>query len=127
MTLLLPDQAIPLVAYWDFPPTNWDLSSGRLLSASQASSLEDRFVSANLINETATISSEALSALVQGNVEIEGQAGTVWILAVAYDDKENVIGVRRWEGEGEVDSFEFLVYSLGAAIERVDLQIEARP
>jgi hypothetical protein len=64
--------------------------------------------------------------VVSGRVNIEsGNAATIWVLAVAYDDAGNVIGVRRWESETETE-FSFLVYSLGPEIADVDLLVEVR-
>lgn len=59
-------------------------------------------------------------------------AKIVWLAAVAYDQEGNVVGVRKWEASkaippGKHRDFEITVYSLGPAIERVDVLLEARP
>ena len=55
-----------------------------------------------------------------------------WIAAFAYDENENIVGIRKWVANdvlisGEQIEFEFVVYSLGASIQRVELFTEARP
>lgn len=59
-------------------------------------------------------------------------AKTVWLAAVAYDQNGNIVGVRKWEAakaipRGKHRDFEITVYSLGPAITRVDVLLEARP
>lgn len=67
------------------------------------------------------------SATVRGDVVVEGDASQVWILATAYDEQGNVVGVRRWEGVGAVSSFDVTLASLGLAIDHVSLLAEAKP
>ena len=59
-------------------------------------------------------------------------AKTVWLAAVAYGQDGNIVGVRKWEAAkaippGKHRDFEITVYSLGPAIARVDVLLEARP
>jgi hypothetical protein len=56
----------------------------------------------------------------------------IWVLAVAYDKNGQLVGFQRWEaGEplvaGESLPFNFLVSSMGPAIDRVEFLTEARP
>jgi hypothetical protein len=54
----------------------------------------------------------------------------VWVVAVAYDADGGVAGVRRWEASSdqltESPSFSFFVFSVGRAIESVEVLFEAR-
>ncbi len=59
-------------------------------------------------------------------------AKTVWVAAVAYDQNGNIVGVRKWEAAkaippGKHRDFEITIYSLGPAIARIDVLLEARP
>jgi len=59
------------------------------------------------------------------------KATTLWVVAVAYGEGGEVVGVRKWEvqdipGLGEQLPFEMRVYSLGPAIARVEVLAEAR-
>jgi hypothetical protein len=61
-----------------------------------------------------------------------GTANTLWVLATAYDAAGDVVGVRRWESPSALPvdapiSFDFLVSSVGPAIDRVEFLAEARP
>ena len=74
------------------------------------------------------------TAQVTGRVILTGAgtANTLWVLATAYDAAGNVVGVRRWESPSALTadapvSFDFLVYSVGPAIDRVEFLAEARP
>jgi hypothetical protein len=59
-------------------------------------------------------------------------AQQVWVAGTAYDEAGRVVGVRRWEWDDGLAAggslpFEFMVYSLGGRISRVELAVEARP
>jgi len=59
-------------------------------------------------------------------------AKNVWLALLAYDHDGNIVGVRKWEASkaiplGKHRDFEITVYSLGPAIQRVDVLLEARP
>ena len=67
----------------------------------------------------------------QSNAE-QPNASAVWVVAFAYDDQNNIVGIRKWvadasRGFGEWLKFDFIVYSLGPSIDHVDLLTEARP
>jgi hypothetical protein len=77
------------------------------------------------------------SAQVTGSIVLAGEnlevpAGRVWVSAVAYDNAGRVVGVKRWESTSALSSgiampFDFWVSSVGPVIERVDVQVQARP
>jgi hypothetical protein len=88
--------------------------------------LQDILVEVDASGRTAQVSGQAMPVM------LDGQVSTLWILGTAYDFAGNVVGVRRWEAAvavagGVAQPFEFAVYSLGPAIERVELLVEARP
>lgn len=126
LNLLVSGEAMPLVAYTSDPPEGWTTARGQLLSAYSLDVGSDYYVEAVIQESDVDIAEDGWAARIVGRVEIqEGEAGTVWVLAVAYDGAGNVIGVRRWESEGEKE-FDFRVYSLGLEIASVDLLVEAR-
>ena len=127
INLLGTGQKMPLVAYSPDPPGGWATARGQLLSAYSLTEASDYYLSATISGSTIDISGNGLSANIAGRVEIlNGQPGTIWVLAVAYDANGNVVGIRRWESENET-KFAFLVYSLGPEIKTVDLLVEALP
>jgi hypothetical protein len=75
------------------------------------------------------------SAQVSGQVALPAAsraAAQIWVAATAYDESGRVAGVRRWEWTDGLQAgaslpFRMTVSSLGGAIERVELAVEARP
>lgn len=128
LNILLPDQAMPLVAYQRVPPAGWVEARGQLLSAYVVPEQNDIYLNVNLSGVEVEISQEGLSARVTGQARLPAgrPAGLLWVLAVAYDQDGNVVGVRRWESRAEAQ-FDFWVYSLGPKIAEVELLAEARP
>jgi hypothetical protein len=56
----------------------------------------------------------------------------VWVVAIAFGPDKRTVGVRRWEQEAQLIpevpiSFEISLFSLGPAIEQVEILAEARP
>ncbi len=104
----------------------------------------DRYLGTELAVEEMEISENGLQASLRGMVSLPKEspaAKLVWVLAVAHDREGNVVGVRRWERVGTSSEeelsdvliggkslpFSLEVYSLGPAIERVNVLVEARP
>ena len=118
--------SMPLVAYTTDPPKGWTSARGQLLGAYSLSAGKDYYLATSIQNANIVISDDGLSANVTGRVEIQGgEAGTIWVLVVAYDAAGEIVGFRRWESEGATE-FDTSVYSLGPEIKTVDLLIEAR-
>jgi LysM repeat protein len=95
---------------------------------------DTRYLPVLLENSLVSVEASGRSAQVSGKVVLsgEGSAKTLWVLATAYDAGGNVVGVRRWESTALLTaeapaSFDFLVGSVGAGIERVEFLEEARP
>lgn len=119
-------RTLPLVAYSPEIPDGWVTAQGKLLSAYPVNQ-STYYLVASVQQANADISEDGLTAKVTGRVEIQGgEAGTIWVLAVAYDANDQVVGIRRWESETDAE-FEFSVYSLGPEISTVDLLVEVRP
>lgn len=129
LNLLRSGASAPLVAYWATAPQDWETASGQLLTAYRVSDFESRYISADLSNVAVDIARDGLSARVNAGLDLESasEASLVWVLAVAYDAENSVLGLRRWEGRESDVEIELWIYSLGGAIDRVDLQVEARP
>ena len=144
LNLLPPDQSMPVVASFPPPlPERFTASSDRF-SAFGVADTGDRYLEIRLAIDRVEISENGLQASLHGSVRLPARspaAKLVWLLGVAYDAGGNVVGVRRWEiGEiaangdaqavieaGETLPFSFEVFSLGPAIERVEVLVEARP
>jgi len=95
-----------------------------------------RYLPAAARNVLVSVDWGGRSAQVQGEVALPAggskAAATLWLAAVAYGRDGQIVGFRRWEWQGDLapgnaQPFAFAVYSLGAAIESVDVVVEARP
>ena len=85
-------------------------------------------------NTLVSVDASGLTAEVSGQVALTGTgtANTLWVLASAFDEAGNVVGVRRWAAAAALSagapvSFDFQVSSVGPAIARVEFLAEARP
>jgi len=108
----------------------------RLVTAMRLAPGDKRYLPAAVRNVLVSVDWDGRSAQVQGEVFLpEGApkaAGQVWLAGVAYDRDGQVVGFRRWEGQGGLapgsgQAFGFEVYSLGPVIDRVDVVVEAKP
>lgn len=134
LNILPPGQTLPASAY--FPGISPARSALSQLKASTSIISDDkRYIPAFIRNFFVSIDWKGSSAQITGQVSIpeEGQsAGLTWLVAVAYDVNGQIVGFRRWEAQGAISTgasqpFTMIVYSLGSAIDRVELLVEARP
>jgi LysM repeat protein len=126
---------MPILAYvpegvGDNPNTSVELTSALPLKTD-----DGRYLPVSLENLVIEIASRA-TASVAGSVglstEATQSARQVWIMAVAYDAQDRIVGVRRYEmnqslAVGEKREFSFEVYSAGGSIARLDVRAEAMP
>jgi len=123
---LLGGDALALMAFFADMPANVTANT-RLLTAFPASDGDERYLPASLRNVFTEIDWDGSSAEVSGEVFVEGSASQVWVVATAYDVTGKVVGARRWESASGESMFYLTVASLGYAIERVELLVEAKP
>lgn len=126
---------IPLVVYFDPPVPAWERVTGQVISAIAVPPNDGRYLSVEVVNVEIDIQADGIAASVNGVLQLEADspaAGILWVVAVAYDENGLPVGIRRWEstagmGAGEIADFAFVIYSVGGAIDRVELIVEARP
>ena len=135
LNILPPDTSLPLAVFFppeiplDVKPQVQVLTAIRLLPD------DERYLPATINNTLVEINAEGHSARVTGQVLLPGQskaASQVWVAGTTYDEAGRVVGVRRWESSeglspGGSLPFEFMVYSIGGRIARVEFAVEARP
>jgi len=134
LNLLEAGAQMPLAAYLPGPlPPDYQISA-QILTALPVPTEDTRYLSVKLENVNVEVDPDGLSAVVEAEALVDGgaQAQTVWALLAAYDSAGQVVGVRRWENERPLPAEERLeitaqVYSLGPAIARVEVLVEARP
>ncbi len=134
LDILPPGRSLPLMVFFapEVPPEA--RPNVRLLTAIRLLPGDPRYLPASLQNTFVEIDWSGRVARVQGQVYLpEGvsNAETVWVVAVAYDENGQVVGVRRWESDGGLVAgnalpFVFSVASLGAEIANVEVVVEAR-
>jgi hypothetical protein len=134
LDILPPGESMPLAAHFPGPVDAGALPRVQLLTAIRLLPGDTRYLPVMLENTLVNVSASGRTAQVSGRVVLTGAgtANTVWVLAAAYDSAGEVVGVRRWESTSPLAAespaaFDFLVSSLGPAIERVDFLVEARP
>jgi LysM repeat protein len=124
LNVLAAGERMPLVAFLSEPPAEWASAQGQLFSAYFLGTGAESYLPATIAD--LQLSADEGRYRVQGSVELNGEASSVWVLAIAYDAEEQPVGVRRWESDGDLD-FDFWVYSLGPEISEVEVLVEARP
>ena len=135
LNILSPDASLPLTVF--FPP---DVPVDahpqvQLLTGIHLQPDDARYLPVTLHNTLAQIDGSGRNALVSGTVRLPEDvqpAKLVWVAAVAYDEFDRVVGVRRWESTAGIApgsglEFAFEVSSLAGRIERVEFVVEARP
>ena len=154
LNILTSGEKLPLVAIFS-PSAEAASPQVRLLSAVPVPAGDQRYARTRLDIQKEIIDPGKLQATLSGEVELlpprkpakqastatpqSGASGTVqpepvahhvWLAAVAYGPGGAPVGYRKWEAEldlyaGSKLPFEVTVYSLGPAIEKVELLVEA--
>lgn len=129
LDILAASAQMPLVAYLKEMPDDWVSASAQLFTAYWLPENDAHYIEVERLDfDWDLIDYAKLGAHVQGQFDLRGnvEPHNVWVLGVAYDADGNVVGVRRWESEGDL-IFDFWVYSLGPQISDVRVLVEARP
>ncbi len=134
LDILPPAGSMPLAVHFPPPVQAGVLVSAQVLTAIRLLPGDSRYLPVTLDDTLVSLDVSGRTAQVTGKVSLIGTvaANTLWVLATAYDASGNVVGVRRWESSsalaaGAPVSFDFLVSSIGPAIDRVEFLAEARP
>jgi LysM repeat protein len=123
----------PITVFFEPPVPSWQLAQGQLQSVVAANQFSERYLSGSFEGVNVSITPDGLQADTSGTLLLtSGQLPEyVWVLAVAYDAQDAVVGVRRWEASEDqltdnTPTFSFQVFSLGRPIDHVELLYEAR-
>lgn len=130
INILRSGQAMPLLALFQ-PPLPAEITArAELLTAIGISEDDGRYLDWQLVNlGVEVMGDESREARVTGRInQPAGSAspGQVWVAAVAYNQAGRVVGARKLEIAGDL-VFDITVYSLGSAINRVEVLTEVRP
>jgi LysM repeat protein len=139
LDILPPGKSTALATFFPAPMPLDAMPQAQLTSAIRILPTDSRYAHLEIGNSLVNVDWSGLTATVSGQVRPAGgvippeiPARNLWIAATAYDETGRVVGVRRWESTeavpaGGTQSFEFQISSLGPAIDRVELLLEARP
>lgn len=130
MNILRPGQAMPLMAYFKSPLPSDFVAKAELLTAVEIAANDTRYLDWQLADLSVVIKADtAQEARVSGMiVQPEGNSlpNQIWVAAIAYDLGGRVVGMRKIEVIESL-AFDLTVYSLGNAINRVEILTELRP
>lgn len=140
-TALLPLNVLPVGATLPvmvtFPSIagSWTQAQAQVLTALPVINVEERYLDTSFLELLVTLGADSMFANVSGLIALVDPAQSSsesWILAVAYDQRGTIVGVRRWESltglqAGEQQTFSMYVYSLGSPISEVKMFLESRP
>jgi hypothetical protein len=122
-TFNLPVEQLPFVT-----------AQAQLLSALGVAAHDPRYLDVAVQVSQQTVDSSGVQARLQGHVSLPAgspAAKTVWIVVVAYSENGEMVGLRKWEAPQKLSPgaslpFDVTVYSLGPAIQKTDVLVEAR-
>ena len=155
LNLLLPGNSLPLAAYFQPTLPVEFITQAEMLTAVRVPQEDKRYLDAEVQVSEVDISPDGGQASVTGSVILPPQsppASQVWVAVIAYGEDGRVVGFRKWESDPaclgptasatieatrkpraspipprDCMSFAISVFSLGPAIQKVDVQVEARP
>ncbi len=129
LDILRPGSTMPLMAYFAAPLPAQFSARAEVLTAESLAAEDTRYLDAEVKSGPPVISPDGSQAEVSGEVIISSSTATpsqVWVLAVAYAANGDIVGARKWKSAGETH-FEVTVYSLGEAIDHVEMLTEVTP
>jgi LysM repeat protein len=134
LDILPPGGNLPLAAHFPAPQPGDVQVRVQVLTSIRLLPGDQRYLPVAIQNSLVGVDAAGRTAQVSGQAVLTGPgtAGSLWVLATAYDAAGNVIGLRRWESTTAFSAaapveFAFQVSSLGPGIARVEFLAEARP
>jgi hypothetical protein len=133
LNLLPKGASLPLIAYFSPPIPEEFSSSADVEFYLPVMADDDRYLPVEISEQRINLSDDGKIAQVRGKLTLTDEnsnASYLWLHATAFDEDGHVVAARRWEAEGlieagETRSFSFVVYSLGGAIDHVEVLAEA--
>lgn len=132
LNITLPETTAPLQVYVPGPLPGTFQARGRLLTALPLTGDYPQTSSTVL---SVQYTPEQEGALVEGQVTLSGAQEAVqeiWVVVVAYDQQDHILGLRKWTSNdpvspGESLNFSLWVFSLGGPIDHIGVLSEAIP
>ena len=101
LNLIGAGHAIPLIAYFAPPLDSGFTARGKLLTAIKVENEKERYLAASIQINDVQIAQSGSQAEVRGQVDLTGtaKASALWVVAVAYGENGEVVGMRSWKAE----------------------------
>ncbi len=131
LNVLLAGEKMPVAAYFPGPNPEQFQKSAQFSSAIPYNPESNRYLNAefSVDSETPLLNNKMLR--IEGTYQITDPASKVMIVAVAYDQNDQIIGLRAWQTELSestlVGNFSLDLSAVAGAIEDYQLFIEAQP
>jgi len=133
LNLLPAGTSLPLVAYFHAPILEGFTTSARLDFSLPVMADDQRYLDVEIGEQNVAYSDDGSMAVASGVIQLPEDgpdAAYVWVSAAAFNVDGHIVAVRRWDSTAAVPAgqdlpFELTLYSLGGAISRVDLVVEA--
>ena len=139
LDILPPGKSTALAVLFPSTDAGAMIPQAQLTSAIRILPNDARYAPVSLEKVLTDVDWSGLTAQVSGQVvpqagssTAEIPSGQVWVAATAYDQTGRVVGVRRWESDSPMPAggslpFHLQISSVGPAIDRVEVLVEARP
>jgi LysM repeat protein len=135
LNILRKGEAIPLSIYFPGPFDQEIFPQAFLLTSLPVAEEDDRYLKLAVEVDQVELSPSGLQATLNGLLSLAKKsqpASRIWLAAVAYSARGEVVGLRKWEAGNNLEPgknmpFEMTVFSMGPEINRVEVFAEARP
>ena len=128
--------SMPLIVYYPLSYSNQYMVDVNIISSLRIEDNSQRYSNRiEIVESNIEIEETGITATINGKVEIvesQNQDNKVWLLAVAYNESNKVIGTRLWSSnnelqEGDTIDFSLNVFSVDSSIDHVDLLSDIYP
>ncbi len=128
LNLLNPGETMPVAVYFSPPVPSPFQYSAQFVSAIPLDDAGSRYVSVTLSEVETGLDDLGRLGNVTGKYTLADQGSVVRIVAAAYDENGSLIGLRRWEQQGQLTegSFDFQVYAVTGIIDHIAVLAEAQ-
>jgi hypothetical protein len=135
LNILREGEAMALSIFFPGPFDQDLIPQANLLSSLPVTQEGDRYLKLTVEVDKVDISNSGQQASLYGLLSLAKKslpASRIWLVGMAYDAEGEVIGLRKWEAANNLEPgksmpFEMTVFSIGPAIERVEVLAEVHP
>ena len=135
LNILRESEEVALTIFFPGPFDQDLIPQVKLLTSLHVNRESDRYLKVTVEVENVEITNLGQQARLSGSLSLAKKslpANRIWLVGVAYDAAGGIVGQRKWEAANNLEPgksmpFEMTVFSIGPAIERVEVLSEARP